>query len=110
MLNEDWKYWWKPSPYILKSISKMNSPKKMYSANTVRKNTSYTCTCKYRTYATAAKQVELTEKGVEPLWLVVVLDGDARSVEEDEHDDHPVEGLSLHDRPHAHPATTNGNH
>ena len=37
----------------------------------------------------------LTQKLCEPLWLIVVFDGDAEGVEEDEDDDEPVEPLLL---------------
>ena len=37
----------------------------------------------------------LTQKLSEPLWLIVVFDGDAEGVEEDEDDDEPVEPLLL---------------
>ena len=44
-----------------------------------------------------------TEEGVQPLGLVVVFDGDTSCVEEDENDDDPIEGRTLHYRPNTHP-------
>ena len=87
ILNEEAKYWFTPRPYILKSISKTNKPRKTNSAISRGRR---------RILAEIISRWIRTEKISEELLLSIMFDSHADRIEKDQNDDRPVECLGFH--------------
>lgn len=87
ILNDDWKYWLIPNPYIFNNISKTNKPRKTNSAMSEMWRTLFP--------EIFDGETNLTQEIRQILFLSIVFNGDTCGIEKDQDDHCPIECLGF---------------